>query len=255
MRKLGLFFLLLIFLLPATAQETVTISGRVTDFDGMPMDSATVSIKYTDFSDAYQTLTDKDGYYTLSNVEKGSYIAMFAMRMKEYPKMNAVAPEDMRLEFWTWNLIADRDLTINPRYHRVEVYGVNIFKVEGAYPGLMIYFRPMSTGRLIDGINSMSANGVESGTMPDVSIRQEHMEVKVFADDIPQKINTIQKIDEYSGTPGQPVAGYLLHVDKPASNPGKPYIVYRIEVTNREHNEKGECIYFYEPKDYKENIN
>ena len=126
--------------------NTITISGQVTDFEGNPIDNCTVALYHADFKTAYETLSDKNGYYTLIGVEKGCYFAMFALRMKDYPKANIVPTKDMRLEFWAWNVIADRDLIINPRYHRLEIYGTSAFRTN---QGLMIYTRPMSLGNLL----------------------------------------------------------------------------------------------------------
>ncbi len=110
-------------------RDFIEISGQVTDFEGNPIDSAVVQLKHPDFSEAYSTYSDADGNYKLTGVKKGVYAAMYVLRPKEYPRKNAVSPKDMRLEFWAWNVIADRNLTINPRYHRLELYGLNAFMV------------------------------------------------------------------------------------------------------------------------------
>ncbi|MDR2146353.1 MAG: carboxypeptidase-like regulatory domain-containing protein, partial [Tannerella sp.] len=100
---------------------TITISGQITDFDGNPIDSCIIQLKDRNFNSAYETYSDKTGYYTLKNVETGHYLGMYALREKEYPRENAVPEEDMRLEFWAWNVIADSDLIINPRYQKLEL--------------------------------------------------------------------------------------------------------------------------------------
>ncbi|MDR2911551.1 MAG: carboxypeptidase-like regulatory domain-containing protein [Bacteroidales bacterium] len=231
-------------------ENTITISGQVTDFNGNPIDSCTVGLFHEDFSTAYETCSDSEGNYTLKGVEKGSYMAMYALRMKEYPRENAVPEEDMRLEFWAWNVVADRDLTINPRYHKLELYGLNVFKVMGGYNGFFIYFRPMSVTKVI---SHSKENYLDKKKMEDqnadVSVKPEYLDVKVFADGEPMKINSITPVEEYGGTLS--ITGYIVQVDAPKTKPDKPYVIFRVEAENREFNEKGENLYFYEIKDYK----
>jgi len=87
--------------------NTIIISGQVTDFYGNPIDSCWVALFHEDFSTAYEIFSDSIGHFVLSGVEKGRYIALYAIRLKEYPSANAVLEEDMRLEFWAWNVVAD----------------------------------------------------------------------------------------------------------------------------------------------------
>jgi len=247
--------ILFVFILGIQAQETITISGRVTDFEGNPIDSSIVKLNYPDFSAAaYETYTDKDGFYILKDVKKGKYISLFAMRFKEYPRMNAVPEEDMRLEFWGWNIIADRDLIINPRYHKLETYGTTVFQEFGGCPGLFIYFRPMSITKYISYSKELYLNKAEAEKHIDVSVAPEYLDVKVFADDEPLKINSISPVDVFMGEGNPTMTGYILQVDKPQTKEDKPYIIFRIEAENKEYNEKGESIYFYELPRFNERI-
>ncbi len=234
-----------------TAKNTITLSGRATDFEGHPIDSCIIELKHSDFSPAYTTYTDKNGYYRLEHVEKGNYMALYAIRPKEYPREDAVPDEDKRLEFWAWNVIADRDLTINPRYHRLELYGTNVFRIEGGYPGLMIYVRPMSVSKILSYSKEIVLNKSKAEKMADISVKPEHFEVKVFADEEPLKVNSVQPLEEFEGEGNVTIMGYLIQVDVPKKQTDKPYFIFRIEATNTEHGEKGENWYFYEPKEYK----
>ncbi|WP_029904614.1 carboxypeptidase-like regulatory domain-containing protein [Prevotella sp. 10(H)] len=237
------------------AQETITISGRVTDFDGNPIDSSIVKLNYPDFSTAYETYTDKDGYYTLKGVKKGKYTSLFAMRFKEYPRSNGVPEKDMRLEFWGWNIIADRDLTINPRYHKLETYGTTVFQEFGGSSGLFVYFRPMSVTKYISYSKEVYLNKAEAERQVDISIAPENLDVKVFADEEPLKINSIKRVDVFMGKGISEIAGYVLQVDNPTKKTDKPYIIFRVEAENKEYNEKGESIYFYEIPQFNERTN
>lgn len=250
-KKIFLFFLITAIVSSVFSQETITISGRVTDFDGIPKDSSIIRLLHSDFSNAYVIHTDKDGYYKLENVEKGKYMCIYAMREKEYPREDAVPDEDKRLEFWAWNVIADRDLTINPQYHRLELYGTNVFRVEGGYPGLMIYTRPMSLGKLLEYSKETVLNKSKAEQEADISVLPENFEVKVYADDEQLKVNSIQPVFEYVGEKNLPMGAFLISVDRPKNKPNKPYVIFRVEGYNKEYGEKGENIYFYELKNYK----
>jgi hypothetical protein len=249
--KLFLVFILSIFLYDICyAQNTITISGRVTDFDGNAIDSSIVSIRHPDFSPVYETYTDKDGYYTINNVKKGRYMAIYAMRPKEYPRANAVPEDEMRLEFWAWNVIADTDLTINPRYHRLELYGTNVFRIEGGYHGMMIYVRPMSLRKYLSYTKDIYLDKSKAEKEADISVAPEHFKVKVFMDEQELHINSIQPVKEYEGSDNLPMTGYIIQVDLPKTKPEKQYCVFRIEAENTKYHEKGENLYFYELKNY-----
>ena len=234
----------------AQNENTIAISGQVTDFDGNPLDSCMVRLCHKNFKPVYETYSNKQGYYTLKDVEKGQYLALLAIRPKEYPRANVVPEEDMRSEFWAWNVIADRDLIINPRYQKLELYGINVFRVMGGYPGFFVYFRPMSVTKYISyqkedylDKSKMEEKGVN------LSVRPEYLDVKIFADNEPLKINSITPIEEYGGTIS--ITGYIVQVDIPIEKSDKPYVIFRVEAENKEFNEKGENLYFYELKNYK----
>ena len=93
--------------------DSVTINGRVTDYDNHPLDNVSVSWARPDFSEVSVTLTDKNGNYSI-RIPKGKYHSMGALNMDEYIIANSTLPEkDQRLEFWGWDFIADRDTTLN----------------------------------------------------------------------------------------------------------------------------------------------
>jgi len=135
MKKIFLLFALGV-IVTLQAQNTVTISGQVTDFEGNPLSEANVFIQDIRFQVQYETISDENGYYQLE-VAPGEYASMYVLKLDLYPRMDAVPHEEMRLEFWAWNIIADRDLVINPRYHRLELYGTTAFTIYGGYPGFL----------------------------------------------------------------------------------------------------------------------
>ena len=100
------------------AQETVTLYGVVKDKNNQPVDSASVWLKNRVdnievknkrllFENAYETLTDKNGRFSIE-VEKGTYYCLYAIKESDYGKT--------KLEYWAWNLPIYDDLEINPEY-------------------------------------------------------------------------------------------------------------------------------------------
>jgi len=223
--------------------DSIVITGIVTDFEGNAKDSAFVEIKGENFGreSLYETYTDSDGRYSLK-VKKGKYLALASMKMCEYPKSNTeLLPEDMRLEFWAWNVIAEEDMVLDIHYHRLEVYGLTVFKIEGASPGYTIYCRPMSLSKYY--LNPDKPIGdTDLCTDPDL------LDVKVTINGVPVKLTMKQKVKEYVSK--GICNGYLLHVDAPKELSKKGYDIFRIEMTDLENGDKGEAVYFREKDEY-----
>ena len=141
--KLILLFILFFLYSAGYAQQrdSITIRGQVTDYNGQPIDSCSIFWQSPSFDDIKQAITDKNGYYT-TRIPKGKYQSMGAINMSTYPHTlkPGLAEKDQRLEFWAWNFIADRDTTLNIRYHRMEVYGLRIFHIPGACPPIRYMF-------------------------------------------------------------------------------------------------------------------
>src|SRR6056297_800227 len=211
----------------AFAQEnTVTLSGKVTDYDGNPIDSAVVLIKDQNFKDVYTTFSNIDGNYSLE-VEKGTYYRLASVRMKDYGKT--------KLEFWVWNLMVDNDMNLDIKYDKLEVYGVNIFRVQGAYPGYTIYFRPMALSRYFE--NNIRQNN------PDLAPEKENLEVKVFINDEPVHVNLVQGVKEFAGK--DTLNAYLVHTELGNNKDGEKTKI-RIVLKDKKYGDMGEAYYFLE---------
>lgn len=238
-----LLFLFWVIFFSANAQtDSITISGIVTDFNGTPVDSAFVEVKYSDFKTAYKTLTDKNGHYSLK-VLKGKYLALASLKMSEYPIGGSILPKDkQRLEFWAWNVIAEKDLILNIKYHRLEIYGVNVFRIQGATPGFSIYCRPMSLSRVFSEPDKQ-LNFIDLCPPP------EELDVKVKINGSLVNVNLKQKVQEYvvDGV----CFGYLLHVDLPIEQTSEKYDIFHIEMTDLRNGDKGEAVSFREKDNYK----
>ena len=141
MKKLFLWMLLAAGCMSVMAQQRVKISGHVTDFDGKPISHCAVMLMDKHFHTVDSASTDSAGYYCITNVKPGRYMALTAVRWNEYVRFSKLPEQDRRLEFWAWNIMADKDLTINPRYHRLELYGTTAFCPTGTN-ALIVYTRP-----------------------------------------------------------------------------------------------------------------
>ncbi len=215
--------------------DSVTISGTVTDYNGNPMDSCLVEVFNANFRTAYETHTDEKGRYTLL-VKKGTYLALGALKMSEYPIAGSTLPkDDQRLEFWAWNVIAEENLTINIKYHRLEVYGVNIFRVQGANPGYTIYCRPMSLSR---GFSNPKLRLDQIDLCPN----PEELDIKVEINGVPVKVIMKQKVKEYVSK--GICNAYLLYTELPKEQTNKPYDIFRIEMTDLKNGDKGGAMSF-----------
>lgn len=241
---LVLFLFISTFINAQNRTDSVTISGWVTDYGGNPLDSVSVNWLTNRFSEVKAVLTNEDGYYE-AKIPKGRYYAMGALNMSKYIIAGSTLPEDdLRLEFWAWNFIADRDTVFNIQYHRLEVYGVNVFRIQGAVPGYTIYCRPMSLTRYL----VYSKNKVPEGTL---APHLEQLDVKVTINGVEVPVRMKQEVLEYFGH-GESSNAYMFFVDLPKNKGNLPYDVFRIQLSDLENGDKGEATYFLEKKDYVE---
>ena len=244
MKKTSIFlFLLCVIYLQGNAQtDSITISGIVTDFQGHPVDSAFVEVKHSNFKTAYETLTDNKGQYSLK-VLKGKYLALASLKMSEYPVTGSTLPKDeQRLEFWAWNVIAEENMVFNIKYHRLEIYGVNAFRIQGASPGYTIYCRPMSLTRGFSELDKKELNFIDLCPSP------EELDVKVKINGHSVKVNMKEKVREYVSN--GICYGYLLHIDLPTEQTNKDYDIFHIEMTDLKNGDKGEAVYFKNKDNY-----
>ncbi len=131
----------MIFTLAAHAkgEKTFVISGTVTDFHGRLIEGATVRLKNRAFENLYETLSDHKGYYSMA-VKEGDYCCLYTIKESEY-RVN-------RLEYGAWNVPVHADMKIDPRYDRMEIYGVNAFAPQVTPQEThLVYFRPMSLAK------------------------------------------------------------------------------------------------------------
>ena len=242
--------LICIFSFTAYATDLVKISGKVTDYKGKPIDSCTVLIYNPDFTEAYETVSNAQGDYTLDSIPKGRYAAIAAMCINEYPRLLQVAQKNMKLEFWAWNVIADRDIILNIRYDKLELYGTTAFLEYGGRQELLIYTRPMSVTKVIAYQNFVNKSEAEKNSI--VTVEPKYMTFDVYADGKPLEIYSIQPLTmkNKDNSVGDDMC-YLLQVELPKDvyTHNAPYEI-KVVGHNSQYNEHGESVYFLEPPKY-----
>ncbi|MHB8055812.1 MAG: carboxypeptidase-like regulatory domain-containing protein, partial [Candidatus Aminicenantales bacterium] len=217
-----------------TAESLVTISGRVTDFENQPIEGASVELKDARFETVAQAVSCKDGRYALA-AKRGAYLALLAV--KDY--------QVSFLEYWAWSVPAERDLEINPRFDRLEVYAVNAWRPQGAYPSYQIYFRPMSLTRIIKKVAEVGS--LESfGKLPHLDIAPELAvkDITVTIDGQAVNVLNVNRIREAAG-PGQDMIGYVIQADLPGKEAEDEYSLITITVKDPETGDAGEGAVFY----------
>lgn len=238
-----MFFIVLFCLVVAMPQtlraqsKMVNITGTVTDFNNQPIAGADVFVQDADFKDLFHVTCDEQGHYTLC-IPAGSYPYLSVIREENYPnspRFNGKVA-DARLEFWSWGFIADRDTTVNIRYHRMEAYGVNVFRVQGATPAYQIYVRPMSLTRY--------ATWMVDQTQPShLAPKLDRLKVEVEIDGEPVDILFKQSVLEYASAT-QTLDAFLLTVKPALKMAARPYNVFRIVLEDLDNGDKGEALYY-----------
>ena len=231
-------------------KETVTITGRVTDFEGHPIDSCSIWWKAPSFENVMEVFTNKEGYYT-ARVPKGKYQSVAAIHMPSYASVamqeGKLDEEDYRLEFWAWDFVADRDTTLDIRYHRMEAYGLRAFRIPGATPAYQIYVRPISLTRTLAWMKlDAKARGNECQCAP----HPEHLSIKVWIDGEEVPVLMKQEVKEYLSK-DEYCNAYLLTVDMPKQlREDLPYLTFKVELTDLENGDRGEGVYYMNKENY-----
>lgn len=239
----------------------------MTDFNGQPIDSCSVCWYTPRFNPVSEGITNKDGYYT-ARVPKGKYQSVYAIYYPTYAHTalkHGLPEAEHRLEFWAWDFIADRDTTLNIRYHRMEAYGIRAFRIPGAMPAYQIYVRPMSLTRFYEWMktsepasivrNEDLSNKKQQAQSKEAKVDQwappiDQLKVVVWIDgeEVPilmkQEIKEYYDADEYG-------SAYLLTVDLPKHLQNDlPYRVFKLELTDLENGDRGEGLYYMEKENY-----
>jgi len=191
-------------------ERKIVISGIVTDFDKNPLQDAVVEIKNDHFKAVYQVRTNDKGEYRIL-AEKGVYLALMAF--KDY--------KTKYLEYWAWNVPAYEDSQINPHIGGIEVYAMNAFRPQGAYPSILIYFRPMSLKRYH---TMKGAKAVKKSEVIDISPNLSKDDIELKINGVPVDILELNRVKEYAGGVSSVIA-YLVQ----STMPRRSLIAYLIQ--------------------------
>lgn len=197
------------------------IFGKVVDKFKNPIKNASVGLMDKFFNDLYLTYTDTNGNYIL-DVENIEYPYFYAV--KDYRINN--------LEFWCQNINLKKDLMINISLDKLEIYGLNTFKVHGAYNALMIYFRPMSLSNYLKNEKDLFPN------LKKISIKINDISSKIYVKNI---------VEEFVGN-NEVVKAYLLHVSIPKEGLKNKDNYLLVEIIDIENNLGQASIYFNSEK-------
>lgn len=246
--------------------DTVIIQGNVSDYDGNPIADCIVGFNGSRFESISETVTDSLGQYRLK-VPRGRYMSMGACRLDQYQHTaSASLPDSLkRLEWWGWNICAEKDSIIDIRYNRMEAYGISVFTIPGASPAFQIFVRPMSLTRYqkwaigqekiqrrMDLSNVRGKALLETANATLLAPPPDLLNVKVFIDGEEVPVLLKQEIKEYQDAMTYGNA-YLLTVGFPKWENGiaSDTIRFRIELEDLENGDKGEAIYDYIFPSYK----
>lgn len=232
----------ILFTQASFAQDQVRIFGKVTDFNGNPIDSVNIRLKDKNFKNVYETFTTEDGTFSMY-VNKGNYLCLYALKASDWIKR--------KLEYWAWNFPAFQDIEINPQYDRMEIYGVNVFEPQlGPYETYMVYFRPMSLQKIhkvlddnhVTEVSKLKLVKGDTLHIAPKDISKEELDIRV--NDQSAKILGIHQAIEY--VRGNYEHTYLVQIMKPEKNkesiPG--YDKISVVLRSKETNESGKAEYF-----------
>lgn len=217
----------------AGAGAQARIYGKVLGFDEKPIAGANVELKNSHFTTVASAVSGPDGGYSLSAPE-GDYMALTAV--KDYMTKS--------LEYWAWSVPARGELRIDPHFDRLEVYAMNAWRPQGAYPSYQIYFRPMSlirAGRKIAEAGGMEAFGKLK--LQDIAPDLAPGDITVTIDGEKVDVLKMNKVLEASGPDGA-MYGYVIQTGLPKAQASGDYRLITITIADRETGEKGQgCLF------------
>lgn len=163
------------------------LSGYTRDKDLNPIAGANVYIMSERFEPLHQTVSDEKGFYSF-NLHAGKY--KYLVAVKDYG--------EKYLEYWCENIDLSEDRSIDARFDTLEVYGLNVFRVMGGHPALMVYFRPMSLEKFRAG---------EADICPDIT------SIRAFVNGGEVSILETNKVREFAGD--RSMSAYLIQAALP----------------------------------------
>ncbi|MGZ5424365.1 MAG: carboxypeptidase-like regulatory domain-containing protein [Candidatus Aminicenantales bacterium] len=222
---------------PAPASRA-RIFGHVRDFNGKPIEGADIELKAARFENAAATRSAADGSYSLT-VEAGMYIALAAV--KDY--------QVSKLEYWAWNVPAFGEVEIDPRFDRLEVYGLNAWRPQGGFPSYQIYFRPMSLTMTVAAVTKAGGMDKLGGlSFIDIAPDLKAKDIAVKIDGESVEVLRVNKVQEAS-SPTQALYGFLIQTPLPKVQGTGDWITVDVTLSDPATGEKGEGrLYLARPR-------
>lgn len=180
------------------------LEGYVTAKNKRPMAGALVEVKNDRFQTMYSTQSDDTGHYQL-DIPAGRY--PFLTAVKEYAVHY--------LEYWCQNISLQSNMTLDVSFDQLEIYGLHAFTVKGGMNSLMVYFRPMSLQKFLQGMSDIVPDG---------------MNITVFLDEEEVPVLKTNYVQEMAGE--QAMTACLIQVD--ASGKTTPWQKLEVRVIDQE---------------------
>jgi len=204
------------------------LHGRVTDFEGKPLDHAEVHLVGRGWEVVAYTYSDGAGMYGVE-VEGGTYLAVWIC--KDY--------KTKMLEYWAWHVPLLGDLELNARVDGLEVYGLNAFWPRYG-PTLMVYFRPMSLKRSL----AWEAGGRDRPGLTDIAPSLGPEDIEATIEGEPAPLLCVSKVRE-EAPPDRYLDAYLVHVQAEGIRATDAYRKIGVAIADRETGERGEGSVFW----------
>lgn len=198
--------------------------GKVTDKLGNPLEESNIFVKNEKFEDLYNCKTNESGEYSLE-VEEGKYYTVGIF--KDY--------RIRFLEYWAWNIVIENDTKLDAEIDGLEIYCGNAFKIQGAYPSINVFFRPMSLKRLKEVEENEDMSKLE---IIDIAPELENDDIQVTLNGEKVDVLMINKVKEYAG-PGQSMYSYLLQLSLNDTFNSRENNLITLKVHDRKTNESG----------------
>lgn len=164
------------------------IKGLVKNSKGKLLNKAVIELKDESFKTILTAYTDENGYFEIKR--KSGF----------YPYMTVVKDYcENYLEFWGLNIDLKENYNFEITIGTNEIYGLNVFEVNGSKFPIFIYFRPMNLLKYKNGETDISPN-----------IEQEN--INVMLDGVESKLFKLQKVNEYIEVNGQYLTSFLIQL-------------------------------------------
>ncbi len=176
------------------AMENITVTGQLCDFKGSPLAGGDVRFYDENFEILHSTQTDANGNFEIS-VANRSYPSVFICQ----------SYKDKFLEYWHWNFTPKANDHLNIRIDGLELYGMKAWEMAPTYPGMMIFFRPMS----LEKFKALGSPAKDQPVLiaPELAIS----DITVELDGKKAQVIGVNKVREYT-TPQSYLDAYLINV-------------------------------------------